>query len=345
MSKTFRIDGYNVYGTKDEKMKYGLGAAFRIGKFSNTWIGANFTDDIKEIGSTNFAIDKRVFKLYDPRPINVSTFYQFMSKKAYVETKIIPNTESIWQISQTEVVPIFNYIFNYAGHSYQKYNITSAMFSLQWNPFSSFMQTPNGRVEIDKHYPKFSFQFTKTIPNVLKNDFDFGKIDIKTEYQKKFLNGQKVNVFAQIGYAFGAVPLTHLYNTSPNNLNKQTIGDRITFAGNNSFETMFFNEFFSEKYAMIQLKHGSHRVVIAKKIKPSLVFVTRLAFGTLSNKDWHVGLNYKTLEKGFFESGIELNQIYKGFGLSGFYRYGPNQLPKLQDNVALKLSFVLDIGF
>lgn len=343
-SKIVRVEGYENYGTKDGKFKSSLGAAIRVGKFSNTWIGANYTDDIREIASTNFDIDKPIFKLYDPRPINVTTFFQYQTKRAYIETKIIPKTESIWQISQTEILPIFNYIFTYQGQSYNKFNITAAMLSLQWNPFSTFMQTPNGRVEIHKHYPKFTFQFTKTLANVLQNDFNFGKIDFKTEYQKKFLDGQKIHFFAQFGYAFGAVPLTHLYNVSPNNLNKETIIQRITFAGKNSFETMYFNEFFSDKYAMLQIKHGSQRVVIFKKIKPSLVFVTRLAFGSLSHKDRHFGLNFKTLEKGFFESGIELNQIFKGFGFSGFYRYGPNQLARMQDNISLKLSFVLDLG-
>jgi hypothetical protein len=70
-----------------------------------------------------------------------------------------------------------------------------------------------------------------------------------------------------------------------------------------------------------------------------------MAFGTLEHKDRHFGLNYKTLEKGFFESGIELNQIYKGLGLVGFYRYGPNGLLKLEDNIAIKLSYILDLGF
>jgi len=51
------------------------------------------------------------------------------------------------------------------------------------------------------------------------------------------------------------------------------------------------------------------------------------------------------LNEGFFESGIELNQIFKGFGLSGFYRYGPNQLLRLEDNIAIKLNFVFDFGF
>jgi hypothetical protein len=50
------------------------------------------------------------------------------------------------------------------------------------------------------------------------------------------------------------------------------------------------------------------------------------------------------LNKGYFESGIELNQIYNGLGLGGFYRYGPNQLSKFQDNIAVKISFVLNLG-
>ena len=79
--------------------------------------------------------------------------------------------------------------------------------------------------------------------------------------------------------------------------------------------------------------------------KPSLVLATRMAWGNMKNPENHIGIEYKTLNEGFFESGIELNQIYKGFGLTGFYRYGPNQLPRLEDNIAIKLSFVLDLGF
>ena len=343
-SKKYRIEGYTAYGLKDETFKYNLGFGSRIGKFSNTWIGASFTDDIREIASTTFAIDKRVFKLYDPRPINISTFYNYKTWRTYIETKIIPKTESIWQLSYSEITPLFEYQFDYNGKIFDDFKITSAMVSLQWNPFSDYMQTPNGKLEIEKRFPKFTFQFTKSIPDILENDFDFGKIDFKIDYEKRYLNGQKSTVLAQIGYAFGAIPITHLYNTSPNNLTKDNILQRITIAGKNSFETMFFNEFFSSEFAFLQLKHGFKRVEIFKKVKPQLVMVTRMAWGNLENPERHIGINYKTLNEGYFESGIELNQIYKGFGLSGFYRYGPNQLSRLEDNLAIKLSFILDLG-
>jgi hypothetical protein len=344
-SKTNKLDGYFAYGLKDEEAKYSLGYALRLGKFSNSWIGLNHVNDVNEIASTTFITDKKSFKLYDPRPINISTFYNYRTWRAYIETKIIPKTESIWQLSQTEIQPLFGYSFQNNGTLYNSFAMTTAMFSIQWNPNSDYMQTPNGKLEIEKRYPKFTLQFTKTIPGLLNNDFNFGKIDARVEYEKKYLNGQKSAIVFQTGYAFGDVPLTHLYNTSPNNITRDNLLQRITIAGKNSFETMFFNEFFSNEYVMLQLKHGFKRVKLLRKVKPSLVLVTRMAWGNMENPEQHLGINFKTLDQGFFESGVELNQIYKGFGFTGFYRYGPNQLSRFEDNLAIKLSFVFDFGF
>lgn len=344
-SKKLRFESYTAYGLKDETVKYNLGTAVRIGNFSSTWIGGAFTDDVREIASTSFATDKRVFKIYDPRPINISTFYNHKTWRGYIETKIIPKTETIWQLSHSEIMPLFNYTFAYDSHLYRDFTMSTALFSMQWNPFSDYMQTPNGKIEYEKRFPKFSFQFTKSLPNFFANDFDFGKIDTRIEYEKKYLNGQKSAVLLQAGYAFGALPLTHLYNTSPNNLTKDNLLQRITIAGKNSFETMYFNEFFSSEFVMLQLKHGFKRIEIFKNVKPSLILVSRMAWGNLEHPERHIGIEYKTLNDGYIESGIELNQIFKGFGLTGFYRYGPNQLPRFEDNLAVKLSFVFDFGF
>jgi len=343
-SKNFRIEGYTAYGTKDGVLKYSLGAGVLLDKNTNTWINGYYTDDVREIASTVFAVDKRVFKIYDPRPINISTFYHYTSWKANLQTKIIPKTEAVLELSRNDIEPKFDYLYNLNGKLYSSYIMTTAMLSIVWAPFSDFMQTPTGRTESDKRFPRFTFQYTQSLPDVLGNDFTFGKIDFKTEYEKKYLNGQKTSLLLQGGYAIGDVPITHLYNTAPNNLTKETIVQRITFAGRNSFETMYFNEFFSSQYIMFQAKHGFDRIKILRKVRPSLVLVTRMAWGNMEHPEQHVGPSYKTLNKGFFESGIELNRIYKGFGLGGFYRYGPNQLLRFEDNVAVKISYVLDLG-
>ena len=170
------------------------------------------------------------------------------------------------------------------------------------------------------------------------------KIDIKTYYELPYLSGQKSSILLQTGIAFGDVPLTHLYSIVPNNLNRDVIVQRITFAGKNSFETMYFNEFFSNRYASLQLKHTFNKIRLGYKLNPEITIATRMAVGSLDKKNQHLGIEYKTMEDGFFESGIELNKIFKGFGLVTFFRYGPNQLAKIEDNIAIKISFNLDLG-
>ena len=344
-SKTIKVEGYSAYGTKDGNFKYSLGIGTRLSETTNSWIGISYTDDVREIASTVYAIDKRGFKIYDPRPFNISTFYNYKNWKAFVETKFIPKTESIWEIATAKVDPKFDYTFVLNGKTYTNFAMTTAMVSLKWSPFSDYMQTPNGRVEVEKRFPNFTFQFTKSIADGALNDFSFGKIDLKTELEKNHLNGQKTSVLVQSGYAFGELPLTHLYSISPNNITRETIIQRVTFAGKNSFETMFYNEFFSSEYVYFQLKHGFQRITLFKKVKPSFVFVTRMAWGNLHHPERHLGVEFKTLNQGYFESGIELNQIYKGIGLVGFYRYGPNGLLKFEDNIAVKISYVLNLGF
>jgi len=343
-AETFRLSGYGAYGTKDGEFKYSLGGAIRLGKFSNSWVGGSFSDDIKEIGSTSFATDKRVFKIYDPRPINISTFYNYQTWQAYIETKIIPKTESMWQLTRSRIDPKFNYLYLQDGSNpYRLFNLTTASVAIQWNPFSDFMQTPDGRIEIEKRYPKFAFQYTQAVEGIWGSDFDFGKFDFRAEFEKKHLNGQISTALLQTGLALGDVPLTHLYSTSPNNLDKDGVLRRITLAGKNSFETMYFNEFFSSRYITAQIKHGFTRFTIYNSIKLSPMLVTRFAWGNLGHKENHLGLGYKTLEKGYYESGVELNEIFKGLGFSAFYRYGPYQLPQFDRNISVKFSFVLNL--
>ena len=343
-SKIIQFNGYTGYGTKDGTFKYSLGSATRLGDFSNTWMGVSYTDDVQEIASTAFVIDKIPFRIYNPRPINISTFYNYNSWRAYIDTKIIPRTESVWQITQNYIDPKFDYLYTVNGKPYQNFQMTTAVASVQWNPFSEYLQTPKGRYEIETGYPKFTFQFTRTLPHFVKNDFDFGKFDFRLEYEKQFLNNQLSSLLLETGYAFGDVPLTHLYNTSPNNISKNKIMQRFTIAAKNSFETMFYNEFFSSKYITVQLKHSFQKLALSKSITPTLVLVTRTALGNMEKPQQHSGFVYKTLDKGYLESGLEINNIVGTLGLNFFYRYGANSLPDLEDNISVKFSFVLDLG-
>ena len=344
LSEKYKVAFYGAYGLKDDEFKYGITPSYLAHKSSETWVSASYTDDISEIAQTNFVTDSRRFKIYDPRPINISTFYNNRMSSIFVESKFLPKTSSYFGVSHNQIQPLFDYTFVNDGKSYTNYNITAVQLAFQWNPFSNYMQTPMGKIEYEKRHPKFSLQLTQTLPGVLENDFAFSKVDFKTFYELPYLSGQKSSFLFQTGIAFGDVPITHLYSIVPNNLNREAILQRVTFAGKNSFETMYFNEFFSNQYASLQLKHTFNKIRLGYKINPEFTVVTRMAIGSNNHNNQHIGINYKTMEDGFFESGVECNKIYKGIGLVAFYRYGPYQLANFDDNIAIKISYHLDLG-
>ena len=111
----------------------------------------------------------------------------------------------------------------------------------------------------------------------------------------------------------------------------------------NTFETMYFNEFFSDRFATLQVKHALKPFYDSKFSKPQMVLISRMALGNMSNIDRHQGISFGTLSKGYSEAGVELNKIIFGFGLSFAYRYGAYHLPIFTDNVAAKFTFNLTL--
>ena len=114
---------------------------------------------------------------------------------------------------------------------------------------------------------------------------------------------------------------------------------RFSVAGLNSFETMFFNEFFSDKFTTIQLKHYLKPFNVSKRFKPQMVLISRYAIGDIKNPERHENISFSSLKNGFTESGFEINKLFFGFGLSFTYRYGAYHLPNIADNVAFKFTF------
>src|SRR5690606_31938395 len=172
-----------------------------------------------------------------------------------------------------------------------------AKIALQWSPFSVFESKDDVITETKNGYPKFTFQYTKSFKDVLNSDFNFSKIDFRTIYKFNITPKTTTEVTLTSGIAIGNTPLTHLYHAYPNNINKETILQRFSVAGINSFETMFFNEFFSDKFTTLQLKHSLKPFNISQRFKPQLVLITRYAVGDMSHIERHQNIYFNTLNK------------------------------------------------
>ncbi|WMI68625.1 hypothetical protein [Mangrovimonas sp. YM274] len=342
-SNRYRVTGYLSYGFRDAKFKYSIGGGTRIRPRSNTWINVAYTDDLQETGSSTFLTDKRFFTIFQPRLLNIDLFHRFINRTISLEHRISPHLLSEIQLARTDVLPTYSYIFYIDDTSYHDFNLSTSIVSLQWSPFSRYEYVKDKLKELKKGFPQFTLQYTQSYKNLFGGDFNFLKLDFRSVYQLEHANNALTTVTMRAGIAKGKTPLTHLYHTYPNNITKETILQRFSVAGLNSFETMYFNEFFSDRFTTLQLKHFFKPFKITERYQPQLVLITRYALGDMNHIERHQNVTFGTLDKGYTESGVEINKLLFGFGLSFAYRYGAYHLPREEDNIAFKFTFNLTL--
>lgn len=182
-STKYRVNGYGVYGTRDKDFKFGVGAAARLDKRTQTWFGISYTDDLVETGSSRFITDRRAFSLFEPRLFNIDLFYEVKRLTANIEHQITAKTHANLMLSRSNVESTYDYGFVNNGEVFNAYDITEATFSVQWNPFSEYMQTRHGRTEIKKAFPQFAFQATQSFDGFLGGDFNYTKFDARIVHE------------------------------------------------------------------------------------------------------------------------------------------------------------------
>ncbi|MDD7885617.1 hypothetical protein [Flavivirga sp. 57AJ16] len=338
-SDKYRINSYGVYGFRDHRFKYSIGGGFRLAKKTNTWINLNYTDDLQETGSTKFLTDGRFFQFFEPRLLNIDLFHKLVTKSINIEHQLNPKLLTKAELAISNIDPTYNYGYVLDNSIISSFHLSTAKLSLQWNPFSRFEVSGGELKETKNGYPQFTLQYTKSFKNVSKSDFNFSKLDFRTIYKIGNENDGISEIVLVSGITNGNTPLTHLYHAYPNNITKETIMQRFSVAGLNSFETMYFNEFFSDKFTTVQLKHYLKPFNISEHYKPQIVLITRYALGDIKQPELHQNVTFGSLKKGYTESGFEINKLLFGFGLSFTYRYGAYHLPEISDNVAFKFTF------
>jgi len=342
ISEKFSLNGYLVYGTKDEVFKYNLGTSIHLQQKTETNLKLNYTRDIVETGSFEYLTGVNDFSIIEPRFANINFFYNRRVLSGGLTHRFASSLKTELRLSQNKISQIKDYKFLLNGKQFSKYTLAEATFSFLWRPFAKFMETPSSTEMIEKRYPKFTGQITKGISGVFDGDFDYTKFGLMVEHEIKRINQSRTEFILEGNYALGEVPLTHLYHALPNSPQRKGILRRYSVAGRRSFETMYYNEFFSDKQLMLHIKHQLRPINIHPLVQPELVFISRHAIGDIAKPERH-NIPFKSLKKGYHEAGIELQKILLGFGLGAAYRYGPYSLPSFDENFAFKFTFHLDI--
>ncbi|HSP82832.1 MAG TPA: DUF5686 family protein, partial [Gillisia sp.] len=342
-SRKFRLDGYLAYGNKDREWKYGVGGGALLHQRSDTWWNVNYSRDIREIAGYDYLKGVNEFSILEPRFANITYHYAYKTIKSSLERRLTPQLDSELQFSHNDISQLREYQFLNEGKIYREYIITEAKLGFLWRPFSKFISTPHFHSIYENKYPVITGQITQGLAGVLNGDFNFTKLGLKAEYEINRQDRSVTQVTLVGNYAVGDLPLTHAFHAFPNNPEKPEILERFSVAGKISFETMYFNEFFSDRQAAVHIRHQLRPFRITDNINPEFALISRHVIGNFNNVEAHQNIEFNTLEHGFSEVGLELNQIFLGIGLSTAYRYGAYHLPTFKENFSFKFTFNLKI--
>ncbi|MGE0568796.1 MAG: hypothetical protein AB7O73_12665, partial [Bacteroidia bacterium] len=164
------------------------------------------------------------------------------------------------------------------------------------------------------------------------------KIDFKIVQNIPFKIKGYFKYALQAGKVFGNVPYSLQFNNNPSRANNYPV------SADNSFETMYYNEFISTYYGQIFTYINSGRLLKSSKtFNPEIELVNNIGYDVLENKENLINIPLNDLSKIYTESGIRFRGLFQNgfsdYGLGFFYRYGAYQESEWKKNLVVKLTY------
>jgi hypothetical protein len=350
LSRYYSVGGYGAYGFNDAAFKYGGDCS--LFPFRNKQDNAfyySYTHDIVESGGSSFfkefpslgaeTLRTNLLSVYDKQEMHKVGF----SFRAfhYFLCNLFASEETRGSLNMYR----YGYAFENGTGSvtWNQFHFTEAGFQLKYIYREKFSEFLDKKISEGSDYPVVYVNVTKGFSNLSNFAGEFSYMKYELKVAKKFITAKAGKPAIQImaGLVDGNLPYTKLFAGRGTFVN-------YSIAVPNTFETMGINEFLSDRYISLFYTHDFGRLFFRRPhFQPQVLLLNRIGFGSLSNGANHFGVVYKTMELGYGETGLQLNNLirrgYLGIGAGAFYRYGPYAYVQEEKNVAIKFS--ININF
>ncbi len=345
-SHRYQIGAFAGYGVRDGIWKYGGFAKWKIYEPKNIVITAKASINYEENGGVNFFQQDywgsgnsvrnytiTNFDLVDRKELDFTSRirkYLNLQLSGYSTLRTVQNEYRFVDSSHGE--PLLLSQFHFAGvraairFSYKE-RVVESLEHYYW---------------VNEGYPTLWLQVTQGIKGLFGSDYTYTKYEamVTQSFSTKSFGITSIGVVT--GIVQNIIPSSELFT------------GRSSYAvfglyAPSSFQTMRSGEFLDDRYVSIFFRQDFLSNVIQwGKFQPNFVLITNLGWGTLSHPEVHLNTSTKSMEKGYFESGIIANNLISkqflgivrmGVGLGVFYRYGPYAFSNQVDNLAFKGTF------
>ena len=345
LSRWFTLGGYAGYGVRDKVLKYGADATVFLKKNSKDYFFKySYSDDIGEPGKAQYFYSQVKYT----RNLIASRMDHLIQQELSFNFRALKYLTVNVALNQNQRTANYTYGFYpdaSSGIPVPVFQSTEVRIRGRYAYQEKLVQTFGQMVSSGSKYPILHVAYSSGFKTPGYGDYNFYKVSAgieKTFLIKKF---GKTNILLEGGKMEGTVPYPYLFNG-----NGSFTKDGYLYV-QHSFQTMGLYEFLGDEYVNLFLSHNFGTLLFkTEKFRPELLLFTSIGYGSLHDSLPHRELAFKTMDKGYYESGLMINNLvranylnlfYLGLGGGAFIRYGSYAYPKWEDNMAYKLSLTV----
>jgi hypothetical protein len=354
ISKVFSLEGNVGYGFGDQALKYGGAFQINIDPRREVALRISYKQDLLEPVKPNFIKSAIATRTQESlRNWMASRMDSIEQLKVSFDFRLGHGSQFSLFTQQQHRNPAYAYSFDSPKEVSSPTRFTTFETGVQWRfaPKETYMKIGQSQVVTAMTYPQINVSVIHSFAGVMDGNYEFTKVEARIDHQFN-TRGLGRTLFQLTGGVMDSnMPYPFLFNGKGSRFESSFLNNWIV---NNYFQTMGLYEFASDRYAYLFINHYVGRISgnKSKYFRPELSLIHNMGVGSLDNKSYHSGVIINTMEKGYFESGLQvvnlirfnyLNFVYFGLGGGAFYRYGHYTFQDRSENLVAK--FILTLSF
>ena len=343
ISNIFQLGGFFGYGNEDHKWKYGGDIRFFFNRENEVELKVKHQNTLVEAGKSNLNYFNK--NPYDLRDYMAFRMDRLIQNQISFSFRAFKYAEFGIAFNHSHREPRYDYTFtgNFEGID-SRFDNSAIELNFRYAFREKLLKSLGQRISMGTKYPVLILNFSRGIEGFYSGDFEYNKVEARIEksFLTRGLGESKLRLDA--GFIDQLLPYSLLY-TAEGSFDKDK-----PYVIKNYFQTIKPYEFLSDRYLNVFFSHNFKSLLFEyRKFRPHLSIHQNMGWGSLSDSGKYQQIDFKTKDKGVFETGLIIDNIlrinylnvgYLGFGFGAFYRYGYYASGKQSDNFAFKFSMM-----
>lgn len=344
LSRRIRLNGFVSYWPKKDYIDYGGGFQWRINPQRQMQLDLKVAHESDALGS--------FYGMQETHLLLTESNYKY----TFYENMYVRKNRAEIQFSSRFAQHFKGFVGFSLSHNHYTQQfflspddvLTEAIFAiaevkLRFAYKEKFLSKPDGLQSLGTLYPIVWLSYQHSFPNLLGSTFEYDRFKFEATQHLYTPYLGVATILLQGGYATNSCPVMETFDIL-------STFSPIGLYAPGSFGTMRYDEFFCDRFVALYLSHNFSGMLWKTQspwFKPELTIATNIGWGDMKRAENHPDKNFKTMEKGYFESGFIVNGLlytpYSKVGAGLLYRYGPYAFDKIWDNFAFKICVTFDL--